>query len=195
MGTAMLQVLNRDENWVKLHKSRITKTTRQAVNLELIEFAEVERKAFDMAVSGQPLQAAELIRGAINRMKMLDNDDEGWYLQLAATYIYKADRGKSMELQLSDHKKNSYLLRPPEGISYVKLTRKRTIQSIRIKEFTEKFNEPNAMVLHVNTILEQLAFVPNSATLFEKAIYEIGKCLGFETQQPEKEYGVGSDVL
>jgi hypothetical protein len=195
IGSAMLQVLNRDENWVKLHKSRIIKTTRQAVNLELIEYAEVERKAFDMAVSGQPLQAAELIRGTINRLKMLDNDDEGWYLQLAATYIYKADRGKSMEMQLSAHKKNSYLLRPPEGISYVKLTKKQTIQSIRIKEFIDNFNEPNAMVLHVNSISEKLAFIDNSATLFEKSFYDIGKCIGFETQQPEKEYGVGSDVL
>ncbi|MGG1690811.1 DEAD/DEAH box helicase [Heyndrickxia ginsengihumi] len=195
IGFAMQQVLNRDEKWIKLHKSRITKTTRQTVNNELIEYAEVERNAFDLAISGQPLQAAELVRNTINRLKILDNDDEGWYLQLAATYMYKVDRSKAMELQLSAHKKNSYLLRPPEGTSYVKLTKKQTIQSIRVKEFIDKFSEPNAMVLHINAVLEKLIFSPESSAQFEKAFCDIGKCLGFEAQQPEKEYGVGSDVL
>lgn len=193
--SAMLQVLNRDQNWVKLHKSRITKTTRKAINSELIEYAEVERKAFDLAISGQHLQAAELVKNAVNQLRMLDSDDEGWYLQLAATYMYKADRGKSMELQLSAHKKNSYLLRPPEGTSYVKLTNKRSTQSIRVKNFIDQFTEPNAMVLYINSILEKLVFSPESSAQFEKAFCDIGKCLGFEAQQPEKEYGVGSDVL
>ncbi|MCM3006713.1 DEAD/DEAH box helicase family protein [Priestia koreensis] len=195
IGSAMQQVLNRDENWIKLHKSRITKTTRQTINSELIEYAEIERNAFDLAISGQYLQAAEMVRNAVNRIKNLDNDDEGWYLQLAATYMYKADRGKSMELQLTAHKKNSYLLRPPEGTSYIKLTKKQTIQAIRIKDFIGKFSEPNAMVLHINTILESLSFSPESSAQFEKAFYDIGICLGFEAQRPEKEFGVGSDVL
>lgn len=195
IGSAMQQVLNRDGNWIKLHKSRITKTTRQTINNELIEYAEVERNAFDLAISGQFLQASETVRSAINKFKNLDVDDEGWYLQLAATYMYKADRGKSMELQLSAHKKNSYLLRPPEGISYVKLTKKQTTQSIRVKEFIENYIESNALVLHINTILESLTFSPESSAQFEKAYCDIGKCLGFEAQQPEKEFGVGSDVL
>jgi hypothetical protein len=161
----------------------------------LIKYAEVEREAFELAIAGQHFKAAIKISDAINEFKNLDSDDEGWYLQLAASYMYKADRGKAMELQLSAHRKNSYLLRPPEGTRYVKLTKKNTVQSINVKKFIEQFDEPNAMVLEVNTILEKLAFSPESSDQFEQAFCDIGKCLGFEAQRPDKEYGVGPDIL
>ncbi|AEH54990.1 DEAD/DEAH box helicase family protein [Heyndrickxia coagulans] len=195
IGTAMKQVLNRDKNWIKLHKSKINKTTRQQIDNELIEYAEGERKAFELAMSSQYSQAADVIRDIINKEKEIDIEDEAWYLQLAASYLYKADRSRAMELQLSAHKKNSYLLRPPEGTSYIRLTRKKTIQSIRVKEFIEKFSEPNAMVLKVSTLLENIRFSPETSTQFEQAFYELGIVLGFEAQQPEREFGMGPDIL
>jgi len=195
LSKTMLQVLNRDEGWVKLHKQRITKTKKPIVHGNLIELAEKERSAFDLAVSGQFTRAAEQIRTLVNETKDLVKDDEGWYLQLAASYMYKGDRGRAMELQLSAHSKNAYLLRPPSGTSYIKLTKKQTIQAIRVKNLIQEFIEPNAVILHVNKILEDIAFKPDSSSQFERAFANLGKCLGFETQQPEREYGLGSDVL
>src|SRR5699024_5925610 len=154
--SAIKQVLDRDENLIRLHKSKINKTERQATYNELIEYADGERKAFNLAISGQYLQATDVIRDIINNVQGIDKEDKAWYLQLAASYLYKADRSRAMELQLSAHKSNSYLLRPPEGISYIKLVKNQTIQSIRVKEFIEKYNEPNAMVLKVDSILENL---------------------------------------
>ncbi|PFP09366.1 nucleoside triphosphate hydrolase [Priestia megaterium] len=191
----MLQVLKRDETWVKLHKQRITKTKKPSVYGNLIELAERERIAFDLAVSGQDNRAAEQIRTLLNDIKDLVKDDEGWYLQLAAAYMYKSDRGKAMELQLSAHSRNAYLLRPPSGTNYVKLIKKQTIQAIKIKNLIEQFIEPNAIILHVNKILEDVIFKSNSSSQFERAFTNLGKCLGFETQQPEIEYGLGSDIL
>jgi hypothetical protein len=170
----MKQVLDRDENWIRLHKSKISKTERRATNNELIEYAAEERKAFNLAISGQYSQATDVIRSIINNVQGIDKEDEAWYLQLAASYLYKADRSKAMELQLSAHRNNSYLLRPPEGTSYIKLVKNQTIQSIRVKEFIEEYSEPNAIVLKVNSILENLSFSPESSNQFEKKFMILG---------------------
>src|SRR5699024_8198891 len=53
IGSAIKQVLDRDENLIRLHKSKINKTERQATYNELIEYADGERKAFNLAISGQ----------------------------------------------------------------------------------------------------------------------------------------------
>ncbi|MGG5787946.1 DEAD/DEAH box helicase family protein [Bacillus pretiosus] len=195
LGGIMAQVLRRDPQWVKLHKQQITKTVRPVAYNNLIELAEKERKAFDLAIAHQTIKAAEEIRSFINSDDDFAKDDVGWYLQLAASYLYKGDRAKAMELQLSAHSRNPYLLRPPSGINYVKLTKKQTLQAIRIKVFLENFTDSNAIILFVNNILEDIAFKPDSATKFENAFANLGKCLGFETQQPEREFGLGCDIL
>ncbi|MDG0029969.1 DEAD/DEAH box helicase family protein [Priestia sp. Y58] len=191
----MVQALKRDENWVKLHKQRITKTKKPSRYVSLIDLAERERNAFDLALARQDNRAAEQIRSILNEITDLVQDDEGWYLQLAASYMYNSDRAKAIELQLSAHSKNSYLLRPPSGTTYVKLLKKQTKQSIKVQEFIKRFIEPNAITLHMTQILDNLMFEPNSSSAFERAFAELGKCLGFETQQPEQAYGVGSDIL
>ncbi|WP_447403015.1 DEAD/DEAH box helicase (plasmid) [Lysinibacillus sp. fkY74-1] len=195
IGEAMMQVLNRDSNWVQLHKKQISKSVKPQVNKELIESARLERDAFNSALSRQYLKAAESLRTQIGKLSNGDAGDEGWFLQLAASYLYKVDKSKSMELQLAAHIKNPYLLKPPTGISYKKLTTKTTVQAEKVKGFLSNFSEPNAVILHMSEVLGNLVFEHDSSTLFEKAFSDLGNSLGFEAHQPESEYGVGPDVL
>lgn len=195
LGNTMSKLLSRDQQWITLHNKHLSKVHRPTLYNVLIDYAEAEREAFDYACSGQYLHSAETINKAISEVKELEPEDKGWYMQLAASYLYPANRTRAMELQLSAHRENTYLLRPPTGTRYLKLTNKETIQAIRLREFINKFQEPNGIILFVNNILEQLTFAPGTSSSFERALKELGNCLGYESQQPEKEFGVGSDGL
>lgn len=195
IGEAMKQVLNREPAWVQLHKKQINKAVNPEIDKGLVEISKIELQAFRLAISGQYLQASEVIRSNISLLSNSNSTEEGWYAQLAASYLYKIDRQKSMELQLFAHSKNSYLLKPPLGVNYKKLTTKVTLQASKVKEFICDFLEPNSIILHINSILEDLVFEQDSSMAFEQAFLEIGACLGFEAQRPDKEYGVGPDIL
>lgn len=189
------QVLNRDPNWIQLHKKQISTSKIIQTDKSLINSSIIELKAFKEAISGQYLQASMTIRENLSILSNSSTIDEGWFLQLAASYLYKADSSKAMELQLNAHNKNSYLLKPPHGVMYKKLTTKSSVQANKVKNYISNFTEPNAVILSINSILENLIFKPDSSAIFEKALFEIGNCLGFESQQPEKEFSIGPDVL
>lgn len=192
---AMKQVLRRDKQWVQLHKKQISKATKPSVNVDLIKSAKIEREAFNLAFSGQYLTASENIRKSITQLSNGDKEDEGWYLQLAASYLYKIDKSKAMELQLGAHQRNSFLLKPPSGTIYNKLLSKTTLQAQRIKDFICSFDESNAIILSVTEVLENLVFEQESSVMFEKSFSKLGNCLGFEAHQPDKEFSVGPDIL
>lgn len=84
--------MNRDSNWVQLHKKQISKSVKPKINKELIESARLERDAFNSALSRQYLKAAESLRTQIGKLSNGDAGDEGWFLQLAAFYLYKVDK-------------------------------------------------------------------------------------------------------
>ncbi|WP_413372476.1 DEAD/DEAH box helicase [Paenibacillus taichungensis] len=191
----MNKSITRDEKWVKLHKQKIAKSNKPHVYVQFVDSAIVERQAFDYACSGQLTQAGELIIKSLNENPDLEESDKSWYLQLAASYLYEDNRERAMEVQLSAHRSNTYLLKPPHGIQYSKITNRDTVQASRIKEFISEFNEPNGIILHVNNLLDKLVFAPGTSKQFESAFADFGRLLGFETQEPEREYGVGSDVL
>ncbi|QWH38134.1 DEAD/DEAH box helicase family protein [Bacillus mycoides] len=195
IASAMMQILKRDPQWVQLHKKQINKAVKASINKELVEAAKLEREAFDHALSRQYLKASETIRTKLRNLSNNDESEEGWYLQLAASYLYRIDRTQAMELQLAAHSRNPTLLKPLTGINYKKLTTKMTMQAQKIKEFLSTFNEPNAIILHISSILENLVFEQDSSTLFEKAFSDLGNILGYEAQQPETDYSVGPDIL
>lgn len=191
----MLKCLNRDESWVKLHKQRIAKSSKPYVNNHLVEFAVIERQAFDNACSGQLMQAGELILAGLNQDNTLDTTDKCWYKQLAASYLYENNRERAMEIQLSSHRENTYLLKPPHGIQYNKVTSRDTVQATKIKDFIKQFNQPNGLILYINNLTDKLLFAPGTSKQFENAFAEMGNVLGFQSQEPEREFGVGCDVL
>ncbi|TQR40168.1 DEAD/DEAH box helicase family protein [Paenibacillus popilliae] len=185
----------RDEKWVKLHKQKIAKSNKPYVYVQYVDSAVVERQAFDLACSGQLTQAGEALIQFINQNSQIDDTDKSWFMQLAASYLYEDNRERAMEVQLSSHRINTFLLKPPAGIQYSKITSRNTVQAVKIKEFISGFNEPNGIILHVSNLLDKIAFAPGTSKQFENAFAELGRLLGFESQEPEREFGVGSDVL
>ncbi|MET3846980.1 DEAD/DEAH box helicase [Paenibacillus sp. OAE614] len=185
----------RDEKWVKLHKQKIAKSNKPFVYVQYVDSSVVERQAFDLACSGQLTQAGETLLQFINQNPQLEDTDKSWFMQLAASYLYEDNRARAMEIQLSSHKINTFLLKPPAGIQYSKINARNTIQAAKVKEFISRFSESNGIILHVSNLLDKIAFAPGTSKQFENAFAEMGRLLGFESQEPEREFGVGCDVL
>ncbi len=90
---------------------------------------------------------------------------------------------------------NSKLIRPLDGIKYQKLANIYS-QAEKCREFLNQCSDnPNNLLIRLNAVLEDLTFIPKTSNAFEKAIMEIGRFLGFDSQRPENEYGKGPDNL
>lgn len=192
---AMIKVLTRDRSWIGVHKGYIDKTINASRNIEIIENSLIEREAFNLALSNQYLLASEKIRNNLSKLSNGNISEEGWYMQLAATYLYKTDKADSSEIQITAHRKNNGLLKPLNGLLYQKILRKQKTQALNIKKNIEKYESPNSMILNVEQVLSGLVFSPNSHTKFEKCFADLGTLLGFSTQQPDKQYNIGPDCI
>jgi tetratricopeptide (TPR) repeat protein len=185
------QVLNRDGNWKEYYKERMSELEIDAVNTENLKRTILERNAENLCIQGNYEKATEVLRELI---QLSEPADEGWYLQLMATYLYPINRTKSMDLQLKAHSENNRLFRPETGISYLKLTPTGTSRASLILKWIHSHESFNALLMNLTTILDKVVFGAPSE-LFEEGIDELGIALGFSTQRPEKALGTGPDNL
>lgn len=185
----------RNKNWIKFHNSQIQKSNKEIIKNLPIEIAETERDAYDLFNSNRALEAEVAIQNCLNKnLEDLHPNDIGWFLQLAATYLYKENKTRSMEIQLKAHEQNTYINKVPSGIKYKKLDKHLGVQPNRISDFIKEFDEPNALLLYVNNLLNKLRMGVKH-DIFEENLVLLGEYLGFEAHRPEKEYGKGPDVL
>jgi len=187
--------LDRNINWIKFHNNQVQKAIEETYSFLPIEITKAERMAYELFNSNRAMEASDYLNKIINEnIKKLHSDDIGWLMQIVSAYMFKANGTKSMEQQIKAHEYNSLLCKAPEGIKYKKLYNKNELQVNRVLYYAKNFNEPNALIMHVDEIISNLNF-GIKAELFERSWYKVGKVLGFETQRPEKEFRKGCDVL
>lgn len=185
------QCLKRDEGWKQFYKERMSQLETQEFSKEQLNRSALEREAEILCQQGQHEKTVNVLQKLIEGS---DQTDKGWFLQLMATYLYPIDPTDSMDKQLKAHSENAQLFRPERGIKYSKLTSTRLNRVSRILEWIRKFESHNALVIHVRSVMDKLTFNSVSDT-FEKGVDELGGALGFRTQRPEKELGIGPDNL
>ena len=189
------QCLLRDQEWLKYYAQRLQNiATAQSSETSNLALATIELRAWRHASRGRYDLAAKEIGQIFERGIAISNDDKGWYLQMQAQYLHQVDREIALEKQLKAHEYNRKVLRPPSGITYRKLQKKQTNQAYGVLDWISQSNDPNALVSRSDLVLEDLAFGINYES-FEQAFYELGIMVGFDPQRPEKENGVGPDIL
>lgn len=161
-----------------------------------ITLANTEKDAFKLFQAKQYREASKAIQTILDGdiRKKLDPTDRGWYLQLAAFYLYKSDRVRAVEMQLKAHRLNTLLPRSPEGVDYQKIQIELGKQPDNIIRWIKKHTEANALIVSANSILDKLSFGIPYAT-FEEEFANLAEIIGFESQRPEQEFGKGPDVL
>jgi hypothetical protein len=91
---------------------------------------------------------------------------------------------------------NRALLRPVDGIAYTRLVTASMNQANQCSAHViSRYGDGNKIVLAMNALLEDLGFIPDTASRFEEAMNQLAFFLGFKGQRPENEVGKGPDNL
>jgi hypothetical protein len=108
-----------------------------------------------------------------------------------ARYSYRKSKTESNKLQIAAHQKHT---RPKSGMTVkkVSITPQKRIENI-IK-WAGTFGTFEELALTLDEILSNLRFQVD-ADKFERSFDDLGKCLGFECQRPDKEWKEGPDNL
>ncbi len=186
--------LEKDEKWLQPSKAAVLDVKYgEETSIDYREAA--LRKAFNLHNALKPREAFECIEELSNRET--DQAMKGYLKQIAAEYLNFQDPVEAQRLLKSAHTENRYLLKPVNGIDYLKLNKFTEGQAAHLSKFLrERFREDiGHAMLRVNSLIETLQFSPDNATQFEAALKETAKFLGFFGQRPESEYGRGPDVL
>ena len=122
--------------------------------------------------------------------------EKGWYLQILARFKMYISKSDSIELQKSAFNLNNNLLKPQTDIEYKRIqffdgTR---LEFIKHQLSTYLSVNHEDFILEWTKLLDDFSFGKDSE-LFETAVDEIGKLLGFSSQRPDKEIGKGPDNL
>lgn len=189
------QCLKRDPGWLEYHGKALQGSGgERSIDPISLKLADIELQAWRYASSSQYERAAEEIGRIFSEANDLTDEDIGWYLQVQAQYLNQIDKNAAQEKQLKAHELNRNLLRPLSGITYRKLQKKRTNQAYGVLDWVKKSNDPNALVSRANLVLENLAFGIDHES-FEQAFHDLATIVGFHPQRPDKEDGVGPDIL
>lgn len=185
--------LNRDENWVKMSKSRLASLkyddAKQETNIKVML-----HEAYILACNGNYQLACTKIEQLSNQCS--DNNSlKGYIKQILAEYTNLHDETEAQKILLAASTLNQRLMKPIAGITYSKVNSLTHGQAEQCSTYMHRFKSGNQMLITANGILEDLQFVPNSANRFEAAINDLGKLLGFKAQRPEAVFNKGPDNL
>ncbi|MBF6635580.1 DEAD/DEAH box helicase family protein [Rouxiella silvae] len=190
--SALEYCLSQDPDWVMASKSVLTNleaAKRKGIDVDIVN----RRKAYDLASRNMSHDAARiLIEGA-------HADDiiyQGYLKEHAAEYINYYDKTEAQKMLKSASNDNYRVLKPLTGVQYLKLEGAALEQAKQCCNYY-KYNFPtsNHLVVYINALLEKLIFMEETSNVFEDAIENVAKIIGFNSHRPENDTGKGPDDL
>ncbi len=189
--------LAQSREWRQFHSSNLNSLSGADISKlnDQLDIASIEAKALDAFIKCNYKQASSLIISEIVDKYELDKRLKGWYFELAARLMYNEDPVKSNDLQLTASRTAPHMLQPQNGVSYSRLkTHERQAQNVL--SYINNFEKSQDLVIDFQELSSDLSFGEDFPyDKFENALEQIGKLLGFNAHQPEKEFGNGPDVL
>ena len=187
------QCLQRDDDWKAFYVEQMASVKPAGANERILRIYATELSAEEAFLDGDYSKAAAILQEMLDK-KLVDKNDQGWYLQEIARYQYRGNRTESRRLQVAAHKANRLLLKPAEGVTVAKLTVVSQGRIERIVEWVGKFDSYEQLDIAVSEILGRLAFGVK-ADKFEHALDEVSRAIGFAGERPDKEWKEGPDNL
>lgn len=187
------QCLDRNLAWKEYYREKMSTVEIRPVSEDYIEKFKTEREAETNFQQGNLPKSLDLLNTLIHENR-LNPKEMGWYLQLKAIYLYPTDRSGSMNALIRAHSENSSLFRPESGLIYSKLLPNTKNQAYQLLEWVKEHESYASLVVDVRNRLDDITFSVSSE-IFERGMKNLGQMLGFNTQRPDKEHGVGPDNL
>jgi hypothetical protein len=189
------QCLERDQGWVDASRDALIGVAYGDGSIS--PTAQPQRRAFDLASQQRYQEAADSEQQAINAMAA-DPQTRGWLRQQKAAYLHPVNPLAAQNLQITALDDNRALLKPNQGIAYVRLKGKAGEQAAESAAFlSSRYGSPADLLIGINGVLADLVFDPAPTTVepFEQGLADLGLHLGFASQRPEKNFRRGPDVL
>ena len=192
----VLKCLKRDLEWVAYHASELADAAHAApIDMLALRVAGREQRAFRQQRLGQFEPAIQTLEYVIADKELADDPERrAWLSAFAARIAYQMeDEERGQKLQTNAYALNNNHSPPRIRPAYVPrpLPGK---QSATIVAHLLEYDRRGAMIADFDEAVAEL--VPEaSAARYEEALANLGAFLGFETERPEKVYGVGPDVL
>lgn len=187
------QVLSRDAGWKKYYNDQMMNNTLKPFTHDFYQIFAQEIKAEEFHWRGDNIKAANCIQSLINNFNLKDGE-KGWYLQTMARYYYYVDKSRSELIQKEAFAMNYSLLKPISGTQYSKLQPVDVRQATAICKVLHDYANYDELHLTVEELLSKLSFGVDS-NIFEAALSNIGRILGWSSSRPDKEFRMGPDVL
>lgn len=195
LDDAMSVCLKQQLEWKKVSREAVANITYPPKG-SVRSIAIAQRQAFDAASIGGIKDAQRYIQTVLNESGSESDNIKGWLKWQLAEYTHFTDPVQAQQLLKSAIQANRRLNRPIDGIDYQKLNGKDLQQARNIAWKTLSYGgKTNNLLIHVNGIVDDLAFVPENANEFEAAIQQLGEFLGFLSQRPENDFNHGPDCL
>ncbi len=188
--TTIVQVLQRDKDWIQAHNNRILNVEFKVNSLNI--FSIELRKAYNFAINKNYKAAQEILENYINKLPQNNKIFIGYAKQILAEYTNFIDRNKAQEILKSACNLNNQILKPINGIEYSKISQQKN-QVDNIANHISDFADTNDLIIEIEEILSHLVFTKDTYDKFEDSIKRIGTLLGFYSQRPDKEYKCGPD--
>jgi hypothetical protein len=194
LHTAVEQCLTRDKGWVLASRNALVGVSYGSGHVA--PTAAAVRRAADLAGQQRYTEAIDAQQIAVNAAD--DPRERGWLKQQLAAYLHPVDPVRAQQQQVAALDDNPALLRPRQGIAYVRLRGRAGDQAEAAAAYmSERYASGSDLLIAVNAVLDALAFDTDPAAVdpFEQAVADLGAYLGFTTQRPERDVKRGPDDL
>ncbi|WP_046007353.1 DEAD/DEAH box helicase family protein [Pseudoalteromonas rubra] len=197
LSSIITQGLGRDESWKQFYIDNMEsidnsddRSTSASDNMLILE-----RKAECYHSEGKHEKAVNTIQNLLDsHSSKLSKEEKGWYLQEMSRYLYAFNRVEGMAMQVNAHSTNKRLFLPPSGYQFTKIDLKAQERIMNIKRLISQHDDFEGFLVYMDDVFSRLTFGVK-AERFESAIDELGKLLGFNTEQPDSNWKSGPDNL
>ncbi|ETT31667.1 hypothetical protein C161_26920 [Paenibacillus sp. FSL R5-192] len=187
------QLIDRDETWKEFYKEEMGEMGNPGNSNKMLEVFKIEKQADAKYLQRDYQGAAQEIQNLIDK-HVKDDSEKGWYFQEMARYLHPHSKIESEKYQIMAHKKNTFLLKPKEGVKVTKIPPLSLKRIENIKAWVHRFDNYDDLYVELSDTLDKLSIGVNSDK-FEQAFDELAKMLGFLSQRPDKEWKEGPDNL
>jgi Helicase C-terminal domain len=154
------------------------------------------RAAYNSAAAGRSPEAVAQSREAVEAARASgDTRLAGWIGETHATYLDAVDPVTAQAALKVSGEENANILRPLDGLPYRRIEAPAQQAGKASSFLSETYSSGTDLVVEMDAILADIDWDKERTDEAEAALYELGLHLGCASQQPEKTFGVGPDVL
>jgi hypothetical protein len=194
LGGVVQQVIDGDPDFRTVSREALMGVTYDPAHVA--PEAEHMRKAYNAAIAGRADDAASHADDAVKAAAARGDERlAGWLGETLAAYLQPVDQVRAQSALVAATQRNTAVLRPIAGVSYKKI-RPTMSQGRQASEYlTKVYATGPDMFLGVQAVLNDLVWDNDRTDDTEAALADLAEHLGMSAQRPERDFGIGSDVL